>query len=337
MTATESATLTKKERLSTIQMLDLMRLEVDKSLRHKYPLSCMVIGLDGYEAEDRLHRRALMPAIFRELKTVTFEQNVQGLGVFTEQYQLAIFPHVEPERLKQLAGTMIERAHGLPRPGPDHTPPVTLSVGISHNLHPGEMTFETIVEEAETGMELARSAGGDRHIQARDVETEIDRMRIELDQEIRKIKASQDTFFTKQAGLEEDWGRNLIEKALDLFRNEAEQTEGLLRVQRQIMELISGEVEAWRNSSSVKQMLDSLNEIDRLERRVAKLTESLDLTEEELKRVAAMKSIDLGVSSIYRSVQGLSSEEANAASKKEMLKNIFEANLALKNELASKR
>jgi hypothetical protein len=68
---------------------------------------------------------------------------------------------------------------------------------------------------------------------------------------------------------------------------------------------------------------------------VAKLTESLGLTEAELKRVAAMKNIDLGISSIYRNVQGLSGGEAGAEQKKEMLKNVFEANVALRAQLAS--
>jgi hypothetical protein len=72
-----------------------------------------------------------------------------------------------------------------------------------------------------------------------------------------------------------------------------------------------------------------------LERRVSKLTESLGLTEAELTRVAKMKNIDLGLSSLYRTIQGLSGDEANAEQKKEMLKNIFEANVALKAQLAA--
>jgi hypothetical protein len=297
----------------------------------------MVIGLDGLEApSDRPHRKTLMPAVFRELKAVTFGNNVQGLGIFTEQYQLAVFPHVTPEKIAELAAEMIQRAHGIPHPLPGAEKPITLSVGISHNLHPGETSFESLVGEAETGMGLALSSGGDRFIQARDVETEIDRLKVELDQEIQKIKESQDTFFSKQAGIDEDWGKSLIDKALAIFEREPDRSEGILRVQKQIIELISTEITNWRNSSSVKQMLDSLNEIDRLERRVAKLTESLGMTEEELKRIAALKSIDLGISSIYRDVQGLSGEAANAEAKREMLKNIFEANVALKKELAEK-
>ena len=76
-------------------------------------------------------------------------------------------------------------------------------------------------------------------------------------------------------------------------------------------------------------------QIDKLERRVSKLTESLGMTEAELKRVAAMKNIDLGIASIYRSVQGLTAGDDQFEAKQEMMKSIFEANLALRAEMTS--
>lgn len=74
-------------------------------------------------------------------------------------------------------------------------------------------------------------------------------------------------------------------------------------------------------------------QIDLLERRIAKLTKALEMTEAELRRIAAMKSIDLGVASIYRSVQGLSPEEECLALKKELMKQIFTANLDLRHTI----
>ena len=53
-------------------------------------------------------------------------------------------------------------------------------------------------------------------------------------------------------------------------------------------------------------------EIDLLRRRVAKLTESLGVTEQELDRVRGIKGPEEGVASIYREVQGLSDEDAQA-------------------------
>ena len=60
------------------------------------------------------------------------------------------------------------------------------------------------------------------------------------------------------------------------------------------------------------------------------MTEHLSGTEAELKRVASLKSIDGGLASIYQDVQGLSADDDGFESKKAMLSNIFEANLAFR-------
>ncbi len=336
MTPTASPSNTKpgKQRLSTLQMLHLMRLEVGKALRHAYPISCVVIGLDGFGEAEAGHRKHLMPEIFRQLKEVTFEEKVEGLGIFTEQYVLATFPHVNPDQLAEIAKAMLLRAGRVENPSAFAKGPLTLSVGIAHNLHQGDITFESLVEEAETGMGLAQAGGGNRYIQANEVESEIDRLKEELDAQIQTIAKSQEEFFQTQADLENDWSKNLINLTLELFKREPEQTEGMLRLQKEVIAMITQEVKAWRSNSNVQKMLAGMGEIDRLERRVAKLTHSLGVTEEELKRVAAMKNIDVGIASLYRNVQGLNGEDDGR--KVEMLKDIFEANLALKNEIASK-
>jgi Mrp family chromosome partitioning ATPase len=74
--------------------------------------------------------------------------------------------------------------------------------------------------------------------------------------------------------------------------------------------------------------------IDQLERRIAKLTQQLEQTEAELKRIAAMKSIDLGIASIYRSVQGLSARDEALALKRSLMRDIFQANLNLRTAMA---
>ncbi|MEW6074006.1 MAG: hypothetical protein AB1726_15600 [Planctomycetota bacterium] len=325
-----------RQRLSTAQMIHLMRLEIDQALRHHYPISCMVAGLDGYEGELAGHRRAIMPAVFQQLKEATFASDVRGLGVWTNRYQLAVFPHMTPEMIAELGAEMLRRAANVPLPAPD-APPVTLCVGISHNLHPGPMSFETLVEEAETGMGLAAAGGGNRVVQARDVETEIDRLRDELEHQIADIQRHQEELFGEESGLQESWARDLIAGVVDLFEREPEQSEGVLRLKKEVIALVKAEVQRWRDSSTVTQLLQSQGQIERLERRVHKLTESLGVTEEELKRIAAAKSIDLGISSLYRTVQGLDAGDAWAEAKRAMLECIFAANLALQGKAAAER
>jgi len=325
-----------KQRLSTAQMLHLMRLEMDRALKHGYPISALAVGLDGFDEEHHLPwRRALMPAIFQELKAVTFQNDIRGLGVWTERFQLAIFPHVTPDRLILMAEDVAKRAAALKVQGVPETETISVSAGISHNLHPGPKSFESLIEEAETGMGLAQSGGGNKVIQAREVERELDRLRDEVDSQIAEIQQFQDKLFSDVENKDELWGRELVNKVIELFQREPEKTEGVLRVEREVIALLKAELAAWRETSAAGRMIDSQKQISQLERRVAKLTESLGLTEAELKRIAKLKNIDLGVASLYRTVQGLSVEEAGAEQKKEMLKNIFDANMTLRGQLAA--
>jgi hypothetical protein len=66
-----------------------------------------------------------------------------------------------------------------------------------------------------------------------------------------------------------------------------------------------------------------------LEARIRKLNSALTDTEGALQKVAAMKQIDLGVSSIYGGFQGLDFGEGNFEKKSELLKTLFLENLEL--------
>ena len=70
-------------------------------------------------------------------------------------------------------------------------------------------------------------------------------------------------------------------------------------------------------------------QVDRLERRIKKLTASLEATERALQTVSRLKAIDPGVASIYRTVQGLRTEDDLARAKRAMLEDLFEQNRVL--------
>lgn len=94
-------------------------------------------------------------------------------------------------------------------------------------------------------------------------------------------------------------------------------------------------LEEARRRAAAAQIRESDNHIDQLERRVTKLVQSLQATEEALKHVAAMKNIDLGVASLYRMVQGLSADEPNRELKRAMMETIFNANVELQKKRAA--
>ena len=328
----------KKQRLSTPQTLHLMRIEVENALTHGYPISCMMFGLDGFITSDSmLHRKVVMPLVFQELKAVVFERKVRGLGIWTEGFQLAVFPHVGPDELQAVAEALLKRSHAVAHESVPADEPIALSIGISHNLHPGNVSFESIVEEAESGMGMALSAGGDQISQWRDVETELDRLKDELSEQLREIEAIQTRVFSDGASEEEVWGQDLVRKVIEIFQHEPDQNAGVVRLQQLVVELLKGELEEFKPTSSATQLISAQSQIEQLERRVNKLTNSLGRTESELKRVASMKDVDMGVASLYRTVQGLSADDDQVEAKHAMLKNIFEANVALRAEMAARK
>jgi len=71
---------------------------------------------------------------------------------------------------------------------------------------------------------------------------------------------------------------------------------------------------------------------DLLERRIEKLNKALSETENALRHMAQMKSIDPGIASIYRTIQGLSLDEENYERKKELLAIVFLENLQLQHK-----
>src|SRR6185503_21195935 len=78
---------------------------------------------------------------------------------------------------------------------------------------------------------------------------------------------------------------------------------------------------------------DVLMEIRVLEERIAQQKRMLDASEEELARMIQEKSVDPGVASLYRTVQGLDPAEQNFQKKKELLAVIYRANVELLREL----
>jgi len=66
--------------------------------------------------------------------------------------------------------------------------------------------------------------------------------------------------------------------------------------------------------------------VEMYERRIAKLTRSLERLEHELSGIGD-REIEGGLSSIYRVVQGLSQSDPFRDAKKDMLRDIFEANV----------
>ena len=70
--------------------------------------------------------------------------------------------------------------------------------------------------------------------------------------------------------------------------------------------------------------------VDQLRRRIAKVQRVLEEARDAIARVSAMERLDPGIASIYRSVQGLASNDPLCVAKRKMLELVYRSNMELR-------
>lgn len=168
--------------------------------------------------------------------------------------------------------------------------------------------------------------------QARErAEEEIDFMRRELTQKqsALKLRLEQDSVDHANRYVGEDAA--IAAKVSDILASigdaggeapAAPLEERLLQV---VMEAVSSERES---ADGARKALQD-REVGNLQRRIQKLNDTLEATERRLAAATASKVVQPGISSIYREVQGLDESDTQAGRKKELIADIFRANLKL--------
>ena len=121
----------------------------------------------------------------------------------------------------------------------------------------------------------------------------------------------------------------LHERVLETFRNYAEGRLTQEDLQREVLEIATNLAEDERRRTIEERVRDHRNQVELFERRISKLNVSLEETESALAHLEKSKDADHGVASVYRTVQGLSHNEAHKRLKNALLRKVFEANVAL--------
>ncbi len=302
----------------------LMRIEFERAQRYKYPLACFLIAVDRLERLHDLYGIETKETILRALgELVRAETRASDLlGVMVDDRLLVMIPHAPRQGADALAKRLLSGARKLNFESDGRRVRVTLSIGGSHN-QTGKPTqrlfYETLLAVAESGLDVASQGGGDRH-----VHTELyDWFQIRAERELPVGAASP----SPSPGVLFGQDPSTPQKAA--------YAEGMRIVANPNLTSDSpaAAIPSGASHLSLSQQRESeyRRQIDTLERRIAKLNEMLAKTEEDLSSMAAVKSIDPGLASIHRTVQGVSPEDEAKALKKELMQKIFEANLELKN------
>jgi GGDEF domain-containing protein len=240
---------------------------------------------------------------------------------------LVVVPHAEPQGTAALAKRVLQSARSLSLDCDGRVMRVTVSVGGAHNHRHEDVAFETMLEVAMAGNEVAQRAGGDRYVHSELYEF-FQRKRERETAGRPAAPAEAAPAPVDIAGI----GDLIGDKIRELFGLSDADASLVARIERQVTAQLLIELRA-RQAGPARPDEDAQRKIELLERRIAKLTGQLGLTEEQLQNVLRMKSLDPGIASIYGSVQGISADEAQAQLKRELMGKIFKANVELREKL----
>ncbi|MEY2785464.1 MAG: hypothetical protein RL277_1674 [Planctomycetota bacterium] len=292
-------------RLGIGQMLTLMRVEFQRARAGNLPLCCWMIH-PGSEAG--------VDAAYETLKREARRLSAFGMALSTKDRIMAIFPGREPASLSALAEAMLGSAPGL-------------RIGGAHNqLAETSASFEGLVERAGRALHQTE-VSSQRCLVWREHERELEGLRSELKAAEHSLGQSQ----AEAAEFAQLERAALVEKLQGLFAGLTPSPE-LEQLEREVLALAAHELLEERSRA----VADHQRQIALLERRIEKLTVAMGITEQQLENAMQQRTMDAGVASIYRTVQGLTANDSNREQKKAMMASIFEQNLALQHRSAEK-
>ena len=162
-------------------------------------------------------------------------------------------------------------------------------------------------------------------------EEEIDLMRRELAQKRSALELKLQRDSVEQANRYVGEDAAIAERVSGVIGSLAEGGEAVTAdvLQERLMTLVMDVVGTERDSADSARRALQDREVGNLQRRIQKLNDTLAATEQRLASATSSKKVESGISSIYREVQGLDETDAQAGKKKELMADIFRANLKL--------
>ena len=322
----------------------LMRVEFERARRYSYPVACLLVQVDRLEEIHTVHgyesKQEVLEAVVKLVRRETRDGDL--LGYVVDDRLLVMCPHTTARSSGSMADRFLVAAHSLAFGYGGASLRISLSIGLAHNDRKGVrgVTFDTLRQVAEEGLRVADAGGGDRW-----AETELYGLyerhpalagsgaRLPGDGERDASYRERLEQMVARDGNLEGAVASLVE---EIMARAVEDAQGFKAYFEEAGSVgLSEDVQPSAAEGLGSEKEDAYQrEIDVLRRRVAKLSASLGLSEEELARLRSVGISDDGVASIYRGVQGLSEEDAQAEVKKALMRGIFEANLDLRRRTA---
>ena|SRR5688572_422824 len=309
--------------------------EFQRALRYGHPLSLLVLEIDRLESLHDLYgvesEARILRAVAGLLRSSTRASDV--LGTTRGQRMLLCLPHAPSEGAVALARRLLAGCRTLEFRGEGRSLRATLSIGVATRGEEGELA--RLTERAELALRAAVAGGGDRFaVYERALEPPAPSRMADI-RPVVPARARPPGARAAPApppplpATHELPGATLEEKVRTLLAL-AGVPEGMPELEREVLVILQQGLGESRPRGSREEIRAEMRV---LEERIAQLKRLLDANEEDLARMIREKSVDPGVASIYRTVQGLDPSEANFKKKKELLAVIYRANVELLKEL----
>jgi diguanylate cyclase (GGDEF)-like protein len=301
---------------SAEEIKGLMRLECDRASRYGYPVTAMSMAVDRLDQLGDLYGFESRETILKEVTDVvrrnTRESDFLGYKVGGTFH--AIFPHTSREAGPALAKRLLRDTAKLVFDEGSARVQVTLSIGITFCASEDKVTLDQITNEAGVAIGRALRGGGNR---------------VEVYVAPEPVLETLPAQAVNAGEIGEHLSGMLDEKLEDLFKSMGKNMPDFGGRDHEVLALAVKKME--ESHDLMRQQ--HADQVNTLERRLSKVSDSLVNTESALRKSAAQGPGDSGVASIYRTVQGLADVEDDVELKKEMMSKIFEANLELHNQL----
>jgi GGDEF domain-containing protein len=315
----------KAEGLGSSEVRGRMELEHERALRERTQLAVLRIAVDHLERLAQTVGGGRIELILASATSVlrTLPRNGDLLAVREQDEIVAVLPQTDAAAAESLARALQQNAAPIG---------MRLSIGLACAQFETPCWFQTLLAVAQEGVEVAFGAGGGRVIhselytfhQRRLERLSPDRAKPVLPPETKRgepeIPANPPRGFAAPAA-----GplAPAIAQATIPF------VPGLHALEERVLTL----AREWTEEALSKALAEShkahANEVDTMQRRIDKLSRALEDAQGELVRAQAGQEIDPGVASAFRTVQGLRDSNGSSA-KRDMLSQLFEANLELR-------
>ncbi len=290
----------------------LMEVEFKRGQRHGYPVSCLALHPDRLDQLCLIHGQESKDEVLHAVVDLVRRTIRAGdlLGFTEDERLVLILPHLAPDALVVLCKRVIAGAGTLVFEGGTGTHRISLSIGASHSRNPHALDFATLERVALDGLAVAEAGGGDRW-----VESEL--------YELESLPTAEPVSAPVETAAEQlfpDYRERLVEMVSAGGGLEDSARELADEIVRRALEGQVVQMDGRPVTESGKA------EVDLLRRRIAKLTRSLGINEEELRELRAFKQASLDRDDSLEGAAGGRSLGTEDALRADLMRTIFEAN-----------